>query len=376
MQWAVSFMSDRRSLLIWDWGRRGAGPVVALQLARRLIEQGYGDRIALSLSEQNELMGEFRQLGVPISSVHTFTGEPSLWRLTQSVTSLLRSFSKHLARHCPTTILVTMLFGAALPLAPFARRAVTRFVYVVHDVRPHPGERIGLELRVGQTGLLCLADRLVTLSQAMRAELVALHPRLGGRTFVEPLAGLYDRLHAARAFPEGRRTRFLVAGRQVRYKGFERLAQALRRLDGADFEVTIAGDGPEQNRIKELFGSMRNVMLSPGWMCAAEHRRQFEVHDVQLCAYDEGSQSGLICDGLSMAMPTIVTPIGALPEQIGFGRAGWVTADMSAQALADLIVQVARGEGDYARRSEACGMMLDEDRAASTWARTLGLVEL
>jgi glycosyltransferase involved in cell wall biosynthesis len=361
--------------MIWDWGRRGGGPIVALQLARRLIEQGYGDRIALSLSEQNELIGEFRQLGAPLSTVHTFAGEPSLGRLVRSAASLVRGFRKHLARHRPATILVPMLFGAALPLAPLARRAVSRFVYVVHDVRPHPGETIWLELRVGQTGLLCLADRLVTLSQAMRSELVALHPRLGGRIVVEPLAGLYDRLHAPRSFPEGRRVRFLVAGRQVRYKGFERLAAALRLLDPTDFDVTIAGDGPERPRIKALFGGAPNVTLSPGWASPADHRRQFEAHDVQLCPYDEGSQSGLICDALTMAMPTVVTPVGALPEQIGFGRAGWITADMTPPALAEVISKVARGEGDYAPRSQACGTIIDEQRAVSTWPRVLGLAQ-
>ncbi|PWB64628.1 MAG: hypothetical protein C3F17_06430 [Bradyrhizobiaceae bacterium] len=365
--------NGQRPLLVWDWGRRGAGPFITLQLVRRLIAQGYGDRIVLSLSEQNELIDEFRRLGLPMSSVHTFDGRPSLAHLARISLSLVRPFREQLARYRPTTVLVPMLFGAAMPLAPFARRAADRLIFVVHDVHPHQGERTWLAQLVAQRYLLRLADTLVTISGATRVELVKWRPSVASRVVVEPLAGLYDKLSGPRTFPQGRRLRFLVPGRQVRYKGYGRLAQALRLLEGADFELTVVGDGPERALVEKTFGGLPNVTLRSGWASVGEHRRLFDDHDVLVCPYDEGSQSGLIGDALARSMPTIVTPVGALPEQIGFGRAGWIAADMTPPALAKLMTAVARGEVDYATCSSGCGTILDEARAASNWPRTLGL---
>lgn len=365
--------NGQRPLLVWDWGRRGAGPFITLQLVRRLIAQGYGDRLVLSLSEQNELIDDFRRLGLPMSSVHTFDGRPSLAHLARISLSLVRPFREQLARYRPTTVLVPMLFGAAMPLAPFARRAADRLIFVVHDVHPHQGERTWLAQLVAQRYLLRLADTLVTISGATREELVKWRPSVASRVVVEPLAGLYDKLSGPRAFPQGRRLRFLVPGRQVRYKGYGRLAQALRLLEGADFELTVVGEGPERASVEKTFGGASNVELRYGWLSTKDHWRLFEEHDVLLCPYDEGSQSGLIGNALARSMPTIVTPVGALPEQIGFGRAGWVTADMSPAALADAIGKVVRGEGAYAARSSACGALLDEARAVSNWSHTLGL---
>lgn len=362
-----------KKLLIWYWGRLGGGALMTLLLARHLIEAGHGDDIALSLSEQNELIGEFGSLGVALSALDTFAGKPSVAGLLRSWPALRRSFRAELERFQPKTVLVPMLFGAAMPLLLSAGRAAGRCVYVVHDARAHRGESISLEQNVAQFLLLRMANRLVTVSHSVRIELLRRSPRV--QIAVEPLAGLYRSRRGARSAPQGRRLRFLVAGRQVAYKGFERLAAALRLIGTPEFDVVIAGDGPESVRVAELFGEQACVELRPGWASADGHQKPFDECDVQLCPYDEASQSGLVCDALAASMPTIVTPVGALPEQIGFGKAGWICPDMSPAALAALMTRVASGQADYAAASAGCKTVLDTARAASNWPRTLGLGE-
>ena len=366
-------MADQKKVLILYWGRLGGGPLVTLLLTRRLINGGHGRSVILSLSDQNELIDEFRALPVTLETGETFAGAPSTGGLLRRSLSFVARLRREIDRHRPATILVPMLFGATMPLLPWLRSSGAQFVYVVHDINQHPGERTGLEQAVAQFGLIRLADKLVTVSESMKNEFARKYPRLAARLVVEPLAGLYDSAAAAREFPAGRAMRFLVAGRLVRYKGYERLAQALRLMEHARCEVTFAGEGPERSRVAEQFGKLPNVTLRLQWTPAAVHRELFRDHDALLCPYDEASQSAVICDALSCAMPSIVTPVGALAEQIGFGKAGRVVPDMSPAALAETMARVSHDAAGYRAASAGCRDVLDTARAASGWPRTLGL---
>lgn len=359
--------------MIWDWGRRGGGPLMTLLLARRLIHQGYGNDIALSLSEQNELIDDFRALDVTLSSVQTFVDRPSVGRLLRQSAPLAWQFRQQLAQYRPKVLLIPMLFGATIPLVALARSVVQHIIYVVHDERTHSGERVGLQQSLAQFVLLRTADTLVTVSQKMKAELARLHPKMESRLIAESLVGLYDSVRNARDIPAGRRWRLLVPGRLVRYKGFDRLAQALELIGDADYEMTIVGQGPEEARVAKLFAQWPQVRVENGWTSKHERQLLYESHDVLLCPHDEASQSGLICEALVHAMPSVVTPVGALPEQIGFGKAGWITTDMSPQALARQIDNILQGTSDYRAASAGCAEVLDEARTASTWSRTLEL---
>jgi glycosyltransferase involved in cell wall biosynthesis len=359
--------------MIWDWGRRGGGPLMTLLLARRLIDQGYGSDIALSLSEQNELIAEFRAMDVTLSSVETFVERPSVRRLLRQSAPLAWEFRRQLAQYQPAVLLIPMLFGATIPLVALARSVARRIIYVVHDAQAHSGERIGLQQSLAQFVLLRTADTLVTVSQNTKSELARLHPRMESKLVAESLVGLYDSVRNVRDIPAGRRWRLLAPGRLVRYKGFDRLAQALEIIGDADYELTIVGQGPEEARVAKLFAQWPQVRIESGWTSMQERRRLYESHDVLLCPHDEASQSGLICEALVHAMPSIVTPVGALPEQIGFGKAGWVTTDMSPQALAQQIENILQGSSDYRAASAGCAEVLNQARSASTWSRTLEL---
>jgi glycosyltransferase involved in cell wall biosynthesis len=367
------FKKGRSKILIWYWGRVGGGPLMTLLLARRLAHEGYQTNLALSLSEQNELIQVFHGLDLSISTVRTWEGTPIVARLLQAGVRLRREFKRQLAAHEPASIVVPMIFGAAMPLLLLERGIAERFIYVVHDVRSHPGERISTEHNIAQFCLLRMASKLVAVSETVKRELISVYPRAEGRIVVEPLAGLYESKHGPRAALRDRPLRLLAPGRLVKYKGYERVAQALDLIDRDSVQVTIAGDGPERQGVERLFSHRANVAIRTDWLSASERQHLFRNHDVLLCAHDSASQSGLICEALSYSMPSIVTPVGALPEQIGFGKAGWVTPNLSAQALAKLIWEVHRDKAAYRAASAGCLEVLAAARQASQWANTLGL---
>ena len=56
-------------LLLWHWGRRGAGPQMLLSLARALAPHA---EVVLSVSAQSALLGPTQALGLEMDTVPTY----------------------------------------------------------------------------------------------------------------------------------------------------------------------------------------------------------------------------------------------------------------------------------------------------------------
>ncbi len=67
-------------------------------------------------------------------------------------------------------------------------------------------------------------------------------------------------------------------------------------------------------------------------------------------------------------MPSLVTPVGALPEQIDRNRAGIVLPGMAPEDLAEAIRRMAAGAINYQALSAGCLSILDRARRTSKWA--------
>jgi glycosyltransferase involved in cell wall biosynthesis len=343
------------------------------QIAGRLAKLGFGDRIALSLSAQNEMLAETIACGTPIHTVQTFSDRPTFGAALQ-VPGWRAALRDHLRLTAPDTVVIPFLFAAAAPLADVVRRNVKRLVYVLHDAKPHLGDEGAVLQQLAQRAFLALADEIVACSQATADVLVRARPQLINRVTVEPLASLHATERAARKAVRGRPFRFLVPGRLVAYKGFERLANAIALMPAeSNFEVTISGDGPYRRDVEALLKGNPRVRLQFGWTPPATRRTLFDTHDILLCSHDDASQSGSLCEAFSVGMPSIVTPVGALPEQIGFGRAGLAAADMSAEAFAAAMRLMMSDEQSFVRWSAGAIDLLREAAATSRWPQILNL---
>jgi glycosyltransferase involved in cell wall biosynthesis len=352
--------------LIWYWGRLGGGPQMTELLVGHLIERGFGPQLALSLSARNERLDRFEQFGLEQHFIETFERTPNVVGLMQQVPRLRGHFRSLLAAARPDVVVVPMIFGALVPLIDLVTRSRARLVYVVHDATPHPGDNHAVGIKMTQRVLLHLADDIVTMSEAVRDQLCRSAPGVAAKVRTERLVGLFKPAANARCHP-AETPRFLMPGRLVSYKGYERLAEALKLMDRNDFTVTISGDGPYRDKVAELFGSDPRVRLDLSWRTPEEHEELFGSHDVVLCPYSEASQSAVICEALSIGLPTIVTPVGALPEQIGFGRGGIVLQAMTAQALADAMSAIVNRKFDYAAASMASLELLRTEASRLTW---------
>jgi glycosyltransferase involved in cell wall biosynthesis len=300
-------------VLVWQWGRRGAGPRFAAQLAAACNALP-GVQGGLSLSSDAEILHErdaphcdivvptYRNLG---GFVHrALTGRNLVARLSAE----LRVLAPDLAI-CGMPGPLDLLCQTAL------RRTGVPVAVVVHDATTHPGDGFPL-LMVLQTQLLRRADAVVTLSSHVAQQLRA-----------RRVIGVRAPLIVARlppfdfgAIPPPRThdgpLRLLMFGRLLPYKGLDLLEAALRQLgDKPGVEVRIVGSGPESATLAAL---RRNgvVAVDNRWVAESEIRPLLAWSDALVLPYREASQSGVAVSALAVGRVVVSTRVGGLAEQL------------------------------------------------------------
>ncbi len=164
----------------------------------------------------------------------------------------------------------------------------------------------------------------------------------------------------------------LFLGRLLPYKGLSLLAQALAPLrDHRGWRLTVAGDSPEADQVRALFADFPQVEIRTGLLDESEVDGLIRDHDVLVCPYLEASQSGVVAEALYQGMPCLVTPVGGLPEQIGFGRAGWVAEAVSSEALAETLRGVLDAPAAIGRMSAGALDLVRVAGAATAWRHVI-----
>ncbi len=223
-------------VLVWQWGRRGAGPLVAAAMARDLARVP-GVETLLSLSTGAELL----QLpGAPRNDVPVETYESRVGFASRLATApwLAASVARAVRRARAEVALCAMPAPLDLVMAAALRRAEVPYAVVVHDAERHPGDLFPLQIPL-QRWLLRGAGTLFALSTHVAEQL-----RRRGQPAGQPLllASLPPFVFGPPPPPvraHGGRLRLLSFGRLLPYKGLDLLADALERL-GTREEYRVA----------------------------------------------------------------------------------------------------------------------------------------
>lgn len=156
--------------------------------------------------------------------------------------------------------------------------------------------------------------------------------------------------------------RLLLFGHVRSYKGLDVVLEAMRLGDrnGLATHLTVAGQfwqplEPWEDQVA-AGGLSGRVDLRPGYVPDAELTELFGSHHLVLTPYSTASQSGVVPLATAAGRPSVVTPVGGLPNQITDGVDGTVARDLTAAALAEAIERASRHLDDLAagtRRSRA-----------------------
>ncbi len=344
-------MSAPCRVMLWHWGRHGGGPRVTLELARALAAVP-GVEVHLSLSRQSELFDDTTALGLPGWHVDTYASRRAFACGLARLPGLRRGFRNYLRGAGIGTVVCTMIHLWNVAMIPAIRRAGARYVCTVHDATLHPGEESRLRSVLMRREILAaerlaapsafVAERLETLygvasDQVLRLPLGPLGP-LGPLVPPGSTDGAPQAETMARPLSADRGPQLLFFGRLLPYKGLDLMVQSWEIIRAArpDARLRLVGTGS----LGPLAGRARaaGIAVEERWVGEDEIPALVRGADLLLLPYREASQSGVIPYAYGPGVPCVVTPVGGLPEQIGFGAGGAVASDVSASAIARAVL--------------------------------------
>jgi glycosyltransferase involved in cell wall biosynthesis len=355
------------------WGRRGGGSEFTLSLAQHLQQSPRDVDVILSLAHQNNDIASFRAAGF---SIITFDRPhmSTLWRKAWSLPAALGSHAKALASTKPDAVIITMNAPFAWPFMNVLQRRGLRVFYVAHDAEPHPGDYAVLWQRVTQDLLIKRANGVVALSNSVAKRIAERIPQSGDKLSVIPLETVYmtRRHHLSYEGPKDGPVRLLFYGRLLPYKGLDLLTKALKTLrPQPGWRLTIAGSGPLEADVRAAFAAWQQVDLELGWISDERARELLSSHHLLVCPYVEASQSGVVAQAMSWAMPSLVMPSGSLPEQIGFGLAGLVAPTKDADGFRRCLQSVLERPEALTELSQTTAEWLAERQASQAWIKLI-----
>ncbi|MBM4284529.1 MAG: glycosyltransferase family 4 protein [Deltaproteobacteria bacterium] len=222
-----------------------------------------------------------------------------------------------------------------------------------HDLYPPDG---------ALTEKLRAARFVRTISEANRRFLTDLAPEAAPKIVKIPYGAPLTATSPASP-PPGPPHRLLALGRLVEKKGFPILLEACHLLarDGADFHLTLAGDGPQRRHLLRLIADLglADRVSLPGFVPHNRVPALFAAAHlfVMPCIIDSrGDRDGLpnvILEALAHAVPVVATPVNGIPEAVRPGETGWLVPAGDAKALARAIREALADPAEARRRARA-----------------------
>ena len=300
-------------VLVWQWGRRGAGPRFAAALADglRLIP---GTEALLSLSTGAEILHGAAPPHCELP-VATYSGALGLvWRLAQAPV-MVPWLTRRLAELRPDVAICAMPGPLDLLLLVALRRVGVPAVVVVHDADAHPGDIMPL-LMILQRRLTRRADAVVALSEHVATRLAQQGLVDERKLFVVPHPPFTFGPLPAPPRAHGGAVRLLCFGRLLPYKGLDILAGAMRQLGAQPaWELRVVGSGPESSELAAL-RVLPGVTVENRWVPEEEIGGLIAWADVLVLPYKEASQSGVAPAAIAAGRFVVSTRVGGLVEQL------------------------------------------------------------
>jgi len=371
---ACARMSAPRVLLVEEGGVGGVADYTA-ELASALARAGCAVDVATARDHRYPpAPGVTLHALFPYVRAHTSVGRAiRRARLSKAVNGLT-----HLAANAPLLALardadVVHVQGGEWPplgaLQALLVRAVGRpFVWTPHNTFER-GQRAYARSR--ELTDRCAA-RLVIHAEHDRA---ALPPATAAKAVVIPHGeyGGLARRGAPDADPDTARAELgaaadelvvLLFGQLRSDKGVRDLLLAAAEVP--DVRVVLAGE--DKGALAEVADLCtdprlaRRLIVREGFVPAEEAGRLFAAADVAALPYRQASASGVLLLACGYARPSVVYPVGGLPEYVVDGETGWLCARANPDALAQQLREIAAAGRAACRARGAAARALADER--------------
>jgi glycosyltransferase involved in cell wall biosynthesis len=305
------------NILVWQWGRRGAGPRFAATMAANLGAVG-GVRTCLSLSTGAEIL---RGADPPANDlpVHTYEGLGGFALRMAGAPISVGPLARRIARLAPDLAICAMPGPLDLLAASALRRLGTPFAVVVHDADAHPGDGLPFQMTL-QRRLLDRANGVIALTAHVAAQLreqgVVPYPGESGLEHRPLLRATHPPFLFGPPPPppraHGGPLRLLSFGRLLPYKGLDLLADALTLVGPReDLKTRVVGSGPDSDALGRL-AALPAVTVENRWVPEDEIGDLLAWSDAIVLSHREASQSGVAAAAIAAGRWVVATKVGGL----------------------------------------------------------------
>ena len=303
-------------VLVWQWGRRGAGPRYAAAMAAA-IDSLPGHSACLSLSRQAEILRgpDAPRCDLPFATYESLAGFamrlPAALFEVAPLAARIRALRPDIAI-CAMPAALDLLMAAAL------QRVRVPFLVVVHDADAHPGDGLPFQMAL-QRGLARRSNGLVALTAHVADRLQQQGMAQGGaaQTLIRSVLPPFvfgpppppPRAH-------GGPLRLLSFGRLLPYKGLDLLGEALALVGPRpDLEVRVVGSGPDSPALAAL-RRLPGVRVENRWVPENEVGTLLAWSDALVLSHREASQSGAAAAAVAARRWVVATRVGGMAEQL------------------------------------------------------------
>lgn len=316
-------------------GRRGAGTVYSLELAKALVKKA---EVLAVISRQVSNLEAWRKSGLSLLEVYTYH---NIWEFIPSTLNLGRHLTlrRHLQRFKPDVLYYPMLH----PWTSLVNWMVPNVAKVItlHDPMLHQGERSPLLLLLQRIAMK-QASRVILLSQSF-IDLVEGQGVPRELISVIPLGEFSYYLRDAKTSTTiiRKKPTLLFFGRIFAYKGLDVLLAAFPLIKKRipEVKLLIVGVGDLRSYTTQLT-NLPNVTVINRWIPDDEVASYFREADVLVMPYTDASQSGVIPIAYMFKVPVVAARIGGLSEQVDDGKTGLLVSAGNILELANACVKL------------------------------------
>lgn len=119
------------------------------------------------------------------------------------------------------------------------------------------------------------------------------------------------------SFPK--RDRLLMSGRLLKRKGFHLVLDALKDVDCGDFEIHIAGDGPERSNLEALASEVPAKVVFHGWLDHddAVLADLLKTSRIFCLVSSQENASIALLEAMAQGMAVVTSNVTGCPETVG-----------------------------------------------------------
>ncbi|NMA49019.1 MAG: glycosyltransferase family 4 protein [Tissierellia bacterium] len=309
-------------------GRRGGGPVYAIEAAKSLINKV---ELMCVLSNQTENIKKWRELDIKLFEIDTYKDIKSLIFSTLNIKNFLR-LKRAAKEFNPDVIYIPMLHTWTI-IINWLLKGIP-IVTTVHDPKPHLGEE-SIIWNIMNTIAYKQSNRIIILSNKFINHMNTLGIPI---TSIDVIPHGEFSYYSNGASLEEKKflNTILFFGRISKYKGIEILLKAFKIINEKkeDARLLIVGEG-DITPYSDIYNLSSNIEIVNRWIPDEEVRDFFAKGDFLVVPYIDASQSGVIPLAYGMGMPVIASNIGGIPEQVEEGITGFLVEPYDVEELAE-----------------------------------------